>query len=340
VSVLPDDRVFIVAEAGVAALGDPELARGQIDAAVAAGVDAVKFQAWRTENLISRPVAARLRGELGYDWFERMKARELSFDDLRGLQAYSRECGILFFATPHDDEALEFLVEIDVPLVKVGSGEAANLPFLRRIGASGRPVLIAFGLQTNGEARQAVAALQDAGAPEVVALHTTSLYPTPPQFASLDRIARLRDTLGVPVGISDHTVGRHIPLAAVALGSRAIEKHLTFDKSDTRSLDNAGALEPDELAAMVREVREVEAALRPARADELAEALARSRDWAEQAIVAARDLVSGTVLAESDVAFKRPRRGGLPPGALESLVGRALRHDVAADEQILRDDVA
>jgi N,N'-diacetyllegionaminate synthase len=269
-----------------------------------------------------------------------MQSRELSFDQLRELQGYAAERGIPFFATPHDDDALEFLVAIDVPMLKVGSGEAANLPFLRKLGATRKPVLIAFGLQSDDEARRAVEVLTEAGASEVVALHTTSLYPTPARYASLDRIARLRDTLGVPVGISDHTVGWHVPLAAVALGARAIEKHLTFDKDDPRSLDNAGALEPDELKEMVRQVRELEAALRPADEGELEEALGRSRDWAEQAIVAARPLAAGDVISEADVAFKRPGRGGLPPRAVDQLVGRTLGRAVAADEQILLDDLA
>jgi N,N'-diacetyllegionaminate synthase len=339
-SILPEDRVFLVAEAGVAALGDVELARRQVDAAVDARVDAIKFQAWRTESLVSRPVAERLHNELGYDWFDRMQSRELSFDELRDLQAYARERGITFFATPHDDDALEFLVSLDVPMLKVGSGEAANLPFLRRVGAARKPVLIAFGLQSDDEARGAVATLQDAGAPEVVAFHTTSLYPTPPQFVALDRLARLRDALGVPVGLSDHSIGWHMIVAAVALGARAIEKHLTFDKDDPRSLDNPGALEPDELGLMVRHVREVEAALRPVAAEELAGELGRSRDWAEQSIVAVRDLPAGTVLSPDDLAFKRPGRGGLPPAAADDVVGRTLRRAVGADEQILLDDLA
>jgi N,N'-diacetyllegionaminate synthase len=338
-AILPDDRVYIVMEAGVAALGDAELARQQIDVAVEAGADAVKFQAWRTESLVSRHVAEQAKDQLGYDWFARMKSRELSFDELRGLQAYAAQKGIEFFATPHDEDGLDFLVEIDVPLLKVGSGEAANLPFLRRLGATGKPVLIAFGLQSDEEAARAVETLRESGAPEVVVLHTTSLYPTPAALASLDRLPRLRELLGVPVGISDHTVGWHVPLAAVALGARAIEKHHTFDKSDTRSLDNAGALERDEWIAFVRQVREVEAALRPADPDALRDALGTSRAWAEQAIVAARALPEGTTVTHDDLAFKRPRHDGLPPSAADSVVGRTLARALAADEQVRLEDL-
>jgi N,N'-diacetyllegionaminate synthase len=331
--------VFVVVEAGVTAFGDPELARRQIDAAVAAGADAVKFQAWRTESLVSRPVAQRMSGELGYDWYERMRARELSFDDLRSLQGYAEERGIPFFATPHDDAALDFLVEIDVPMLKVGSGEAANIPFLRRVGSAGKRVLIAFGLQSDAAARRAVETLAEAGAPVVVPLHTTSLYPTPPSFAALGRIGRLREVLGLPVGISDHTVGWHVPLAAVALGACAIEKHLTFDRSDPRSLDNPGALEPDQFAEMVGQVRELEEALREPDRGELEQALEGVRSWAEQAIVAARDLPAGMRVGEEDIAFKRPLAGGLPPESADEVVGRTLGRAVAADEQILLDDL-
>ena len=317
--------------------GEPELAHRQVEAAAAAGCDAVKFQAWRTESLVSKPVAERLSDELGRNWYERMESRELSWDELRGLRDDAQARGLVWFATPHDDASLEFLAgDLDVPCLKVGSGEASNWTFLRRVGAAGKPVLIAFGLQTDAEAQRAVTTLRDAGAPEVVAFHTVSAYPTPPQLANLKRIDDLRELLGVPVGISDHTVGWHIPLAAVARGARAVEKHLTFDKTDPRSLDNPGALEPDELAAMTRQIRELELAL----AEPPADPLEASRDWALQAVVAARDLAAGHVLAEADFAFKRPARGGVPASEAESLLGRTLRTAVAADEQIRLDDLA
>jgi N-acetylneuraminate synthase/N,N'-diacetyllegionaminate synthase len=298
----------------------------------------VKFQAWRTTSLISKPVAERLSGELGYDWYERMASRELSFDELAELRRRSDERGLVFFATPHDEASLEFLAdELDVPCLKVGSGESNNWRFLRRVGAKGKPVLIAFGMQDDDEARRAVETLREAGAPEVVAFHTVSLYPTPPEFAGLRRIERLRELLDVQVGISDHTVGWHVPLAAVALGARAVEKHLTFDKADPRSLDNPGALEPDEFPQMVHQIRELELALAPPSED--GRRLERSRDWALQAVVAARPLHAGHLLGEDDLAFKRPGRGGVPAAEADTLLGRRLRHAIAVDEQIRREDV-
>jgi N,N'-diacetyllegionaminate synthase len=328
-------RVFLVAEAGVSHLGDLEFAHRQVDAAAAAGVDAVKVQAWRTDELVSSFAAARLAPDLGHDWYDRLRARELSAAGLQELQAHAAERGLLFFATPHDSSALSLVVEtLDVPLLKVGSGEAVNWRFLREVGAARRPVLASFGLASDEEARRAVATLLEAGAPEVVALHTVSVYPTPARLASLGRIARLRRLLDVPVGLSDHTVGSHVALASVALGVHTLEKHLTLDKADPRSLDNAGALEPDELAALARQIREIEAALAEPVDEDLRAALAPARDWALQALVAARDLEAGTPLRCTDLAAKRPARGGIPASELEHVVGRTLRRRIAVDEQI------
>jgi sialic acid synthase SpsE len=337
-SILPENRVFVVCEAGVTNYGDPKLAARQVDVAADSGCDAVKFQAWRTDSLVSRPVAERLSDELGYDWYERMSSRELPFAELARLQQQAKDRGLVFFATPHDDASLEFLAdELDMPCLKVGSGESNNWQFLKRVAAKRKPVLIAFGMQSDDDARRAVSLLLEAGSPEVVAFHTVSLYPTPFELARLDRIQRLRDLLDVPIGISDHTVGWHIPLAAVALGARAVEKHLTFDKADPRSLDNPGALEPQEFPEMVRQIRELEQALLAPAGDD--SRLDDARDWALQAVVAARALGAGHVLTEDDVAFKRPGRGGVPAADVDLLLGRPLLRSIDVDEQIRRGDV-
>lgn len=331
-TLLPD-HVFVICEAGVTNYGEPKLAHDQVDAAADAACDAVKFQAWRTESLVSRPVAERLSEELGRNWFDRMASRELSYEELGRLQQHAADRGLTFFATPHDEESLDFLAhELDVPWLKVGSGEANNWGFLERVGRAGKAVIVAFGMQTDDEARRAVATLAEAGAPEVVALHTVSVYPTPPELVGLRRMTRLQEILDVPVGLSDHTVGWHVPLAAVALGARAIEKHLTFDKTDDRSLDNPGAVEPAELVAMVAQIRELELALAPP--VERGE-LDAARDWALQAVVAARALEPGDVLTEADVAFKRPARGGVPASRVGELLGRRVRVAVPQDEQVL-----
>ena len=337
----PSERVFVIAEAGVTNYGDAELAHRQVDAAADAGADAVKFQAWTTEELVSRVAAERHAAELGHDWFQRLAERELSRETLHEVQAHAGERGITFFATAHDPPSLEFLVQgLDVPLLKVGSGEASNWDFLRLVGEAGRPVFVSFGLQSDTEAARAVEILREAGAPEVVVLHTITVYPTPAGLADLGRLRRLRERVGAPVGLSDHTVGMHVALAAVALGACAIEKHLTFDKLDPRSQDNPGALEPAEWIDFVRQIREVEEALGEPDSTELAAALESSRDWAFQALVAAVDLPAGTVLERSHLKAKRPLRGGIPAGELERVLGRTLTRAVKSDDQLEPDCLA
>lgn len=336
-----DKPVFVICEGGLTHYGEMPLAKKQIDAAAAARADAVKFQAWKTEELVSRPVAKRLEAELGYDWFERLQYKELTASQLRELQSYAASKKIPWFATPHDEWGLDVLdKELDAPVFKIGSGEAHNVDFLAKVGRRGKPVVISFGLQSDDEAVAAVRTLQDAGARGVVALHCVTAYPMPYEMIGLGRIARLHKLLGVPVGFSDHSVGRHAVLAAVALGAVAIEKHLTFDKSDPRSLDNPGALLPEEFVSLVAEVRDLEKSLRDIPEQERMTFLKKSRDWAGQSIVARRDIPVGAAIDKTMLAYKRPLRGGLNPADAEKIIGRKTVRPIAADEQITLADIA
>jgi len=337
----PGQPVYIICEAGVTNYGEMELAKRQVDAAYEARADVVKFQVTKTENLISKKVAARLQNELGYNWFDRVKYKEFSFDDVRELARYVRTGGYPFFATAHDEEALDFLDrEMQVPFFKIGSGESHNGDFLKSIGRRGKPVIISFGLQSDAEAIRAVATLRDAGAKDIIALHCTTLYPTPYDKIDLRRMLHLQEILEVPVGISDHSVGWHVVLAAVGLGACVVEKHLTFGKNDPRSLDNAGALLPHEFKVMVDQIRDLEQALRPIPEDERLRNLEKGRDWAGQSIVAKCDIPAGTVIACDMLAFKRPAKGGLGPEMLGQLLGKKTNVDILADEQILFDHLA
>lgn len=332
--------VFVICEGGVTHYGEMAIAKQQIDAAVAARADVVKFQAWRTEDLISRPIAKRLEPELGYDWFERIKYKEFSLDQLRELQAYAAQRGIAWLATPHDEWGLDILdKELGMSAFKIGSGESHNFDFLEKVGKHGKPVIISFGLQTDEEAVRAVKTLQDAGAAGVVALHCVTAYPMPYEMVGLPRLAHLKELLGVPVGISDHSIGRHVPLGAVALGAVAVEKHITFDKDDPRSLDNPGALLPEEFIALVKEIRDLEKAMRNIAEDERMTFLRKSRDWAGQSIVASRDIPAGATLTREMIAFKRPARGGLEPADATKIIDKKTNKVIPIDEQIHLEDM-
>lgn len=331
----PGRPVFIICEGGVTNYGELELAKRQVDAAYEARADIIKFQVSITENLISKKVAKRLEPELGYDWFSRVKYKEFSFDEARELARYVQTGGMPFFATAHDEEALEFLdKELNQPFLKVGSGEAHNYEFLKSVGRRGKPVIISFGLQSDEEIIKAVEILRDAGAKEIIALHCTTIYPTPYDKTDLPRIKHLQELLGVPVGISDHSIGWHVPLAAVALGACVVEKHLTFGKNDLRSLDNPGALLPQEFKLMVDEIRDIEKSLRPLSKEERLRFLEKGRDWAGQSIVAKRTLSIGTVITAADVTFKRPFKGGLGPEILEKILGKKVKKEILEDEQV------
>lgn len=329
------DSVFIICEAGVTNYGDFRLAKKQIDAAVATKADAIKFQLWRTEDLVSKKVAKRYERTLGYDWFARLKYKELSQKEIKKLQAYAKKKGIIFFATAHDSVSVEYLdKKLHIPFFKVGSGEADNEDFLTNVGKRKKPVFISFGFHTDAEVRRAVCILKKSGAPEVIPLHCVTKYPTPFAAVNLPRIEWFRKEFGI-AGFSDHSIGRHACIAAVARGAAVIEKHLTFDKNDQRSLDNPGALLPEEFAALVREVREAEAALRAPSSASLRKMRVSARAWAGQAIVAARDIKTGEKITRDMLAFKRPAQGGVLASKVGMVLGKRTKTTISADEQVL-----
>lgn len=328
--------VSLICEGGVTNYGQLDLGKLQIEAALEAGADFIKFQAWKTEELVSRKTSDRLKKELKFNWFERLREKEYSFDDLETLFEYARQKGLQVFATPHDLIALEFLdKKLNQEVFKIGSGEAHNYEFLKAVGNCKKPVLISFGFQTDEEILHAVDVLSNAGAPEIIALHCVSLYPTPYEHAQLRRIEHLRKLLGIPIGLSDHSIGWHIPLASIPFGVCVIEKHLTFDKTDPRSLDNPGALLPDEFKLFVGQVRHIEKGLRHVSENERLGALEKARQSLGQSLVAAQDIQAGTTITAGMVAFKRPGLNGLPPSAISQIIGRKVTHLIEKDEQII-----
>lgn len=330
------EPVYIICEGGVTNYGQLELAKRQVDAAYEARTDIVKFQVWKTENLISKKVAKRLQAEMGYDWFARVKYKEIPYDQIRELAKYVQTGGMPFFATAHEEDGLDFLdKELNQLFFKIGSGESHNYEFLKSVGKRGKPVMISFGLQSDEEILKAIKTLRDAGVKDIVALHCTTLYPTPYDKLDLKRMLYLRELLNVPIGLSDHSVGWHVPLAAVAMGACVIEKHLTFGKEDPRSMDNAGALYPEEFKAMVKQIRDLEKALIPGNEAERQQGLVKGRDWAGQSLMASKDIPAGTEITRETVTFKRPARGGLPPEKLSEIIGKKTKTTIEADEQIL-----
>lgn len=322
---------LIVAEAGVNHNGDPESARRLVDGAFEAGADAVKFQTFKTERLVSpeAPKAAYQVRTTGAEesQFEMLKRLELPPEAHRSLLAQCRRQGIAFLSTPFDEESADFLDSLGVPAFKIGSGEVTNLPLLRHVARKGKPIILSTGMSWLGEVEAAVRAIREAGGPGLALLHCVSNYPADPRDANLRAMRTMAEAFDVPVGYSDHTLGADVALAAVALGACVIEKHFTLDRN-LPGPDHRASLEPAELAALVKGIRTVELALGTGR-KEPAASEADVAGAARKSLVMARDAAAGTVLTEDLVSIQRPGTG-LPPAVLPYVIGRRLRRDVAA----------
>jgi len=334
-AIAPGRPVFVIAEAGVNHNGDAAMARALIDAAADSGADAVKFQTFRTSALTSRtaPKAAyqiEATGA-GESQSEMLMRLELSTETLRALQARAAARGIVFFSTPFDEASADTLAALGVPMFKIPSGEITNLPLLRHIAAKGKPIILSTGMSTLDEVEQALAAIGDVADVPVAILHCVSAYPAPVGEVNLRAMDALRDRFGRPVGLSDHTLGLEIALAAVARGAAIVEKHLTLDKN-LPGPDHRASLEPAEMAALVRGIRNVEAALGDGVKRPMPSEL-DTRRVARKSLVAARALRAGEELVKDAVAVKRPGTG-ISPAELERALGRRVRRDLAADDVI------
>jgi N,N'-diacetyllegionaminate synthase len=327
-----DRRVLVVAEVGNNHEGDPALARRLIMAMADAGVDAVKLQVFRTEHYISPRDAER---------FARLKSFELRPDDVLALAAYAHELGLLFIATPFDLQSVA-LLERTVDAFKVASGDITFVPLLDAIAATQVPVVLSSGGATLDEIRIAIGRIR-AGWPmcstpgELAVLHCVSSYPVPIEQANLAAIPALARDLGVTVGYSDHVVEVEASLAAVALGARIIEKHVTVDRNYSDFRDHQLSLEPDEMRALVDRIRVV-AALLGTGAKVVQPCERDSIRVIRRSIAAARDLAAGNRVARADVTWLRPQ-GGLRPGTEDTVVGRTLRKGIRAGDPITEDDL-
>ena len=329
------DRTFVIAEIGVNHNGDLALGRQLIDAAVDCGVDAVKFQSFRAENLVSRdaPKAEyqKANDPDGASQFEMLKKLEL---DEAGHIAMKEHCdrrGICFLSTPFDEEAADMLAHMGVAGFKISSGDLTNLPLLGHIAAKGLPMIVSTGMATMDEVREAVEMVAVSGDPPLALLQCVSNYPADPATANLRAMQAMKDTFDVVVGWSDHMMGATVSIGAVALGARIIEKHITLDCA-LPGPDHRASTEPGEFKALVEQIREMESALGNGEKQPVASELAVAK-VARRSLVARVALAKGTVLRDSDLTMKRPG-GGLSGNAAKSLVGKTLNIDIAEGQRL------
>ncbi|MFM9872951.1 MAG: N-acetylneuraminate synthase [Fimbriimonadaceae bacterium] len=331
---------FIIAEAGVNHNGSLENALKLIDIAAESGSDAVKFQTFRAEDLVttSAPKAEYQQRATGNEQsqFEMLKALELSFSDFKALYDHCQSKGIEFMSTPFDENSSDELERIGMTTFKIPSGELTNHPLIRHVALKQKPVILSTGMATLEEVNQAVEVLRSTGNPDIQLLHCVSDYPADPATVNLRAMQTMRERFQIPVGLSDHTLGIHIPIAAVAMGASCIEKHFTLDKS-LPGPDHQASLDPQELNQMVRQIREVEAAFgngvkNPTEA-ELKTALV-----ARRSIVLARDLPANHALTPEDLILRRPG-SGIPPAELPYLIGRTTKSKLNKDHILTQDDL-
>jgi N,N'-diacetyllegionaminate synthase len=319
---------LIVAEIGVNHDGRLDVAEQLIDQAAAVGADAVKFQTWNTDELVTAdaPAAAYQRDATGAaTQADLLRSLELGEDALRILKQRAERHGLLFFSSPDEESSADLLERIDVPLFKIGSGELTNLRFLRHVALKGRPMVVSTGMATLADVAAAVHAIETAGNRSLVLLHCVSSYPSPAAESNLNALDTLRSAFGCPVGFSDHTTTIETAVAAVAKGAALVEKHITLDRNRPGP-DHRASFDVDQFRQLVQAIRTVESALgdgvkRPTASELPNRALVR------KVMVAARPLRAGQVLAESDIAFRRAG-DGLAVTELDRVVGRALKSDV------------
>lgn len=332
---------FLVAEIGINHNGDLALAKKMIQAAAQAGADAVKFQNYLTEDFISDrsltyeylSQGKRVR-ESQYDMFKRC---ELNHAALEQLKRWSDEAGINFHSTPTSAQGIQDLLNVHVEVLKNGSDYLTHLPMIKAMAKTKLPTVLSTGMSTIEEISQAVRTFRRAGGKQLVLLHCVSSYPADMKDMHLNKIPSLRNTFKCPVGLSDHTEGIVAAIGAVALGACWIEKHFTLNKN-LPGPDHRFSADPTEFAALVKAVREVEAALGSAHIG-LTSAEQESRRGYRLSCVAARAFDAGHRLREEDLAFKRPGTG-LPPAKASSLVGKRLRQAVQAGQILTKEYVS
>jgi len=334
----PGQSCYVIAEAGVNHNGELALAKQLVDVAVAAGADAVKFQTFKAELLASAAAPKanyqQVTTEAAESQLDMLRRLELSPEAHRVLLDYCRERGIQFLSTPFEEGSADFLESLGVAAYKLPSGELTNLPFLDHVARKSRPLIVSTGMSTLGEVETALQTIARAGNPPVALLHCVSNYPADPAQTNLRAMLTLQAAFGVPVGYSDHTPGIEVALAAVALGACIVEKHFTLDKN-LPGPDHQASSEPDELKALIRGIRKVEASLGDGRKVP-AMSEANTAAVGRKSLIAACDLVAGTVLGENHIAIKRPGNG-LPPAARPYVSGRTLKVAVRAGEVLSLD---
>jgi len=328
--------VFIIAEAGVNHNGKLELAKEMVDKAKEAGADCIKFQTFISEKIVSKNANKanyqKLQTSVGESQLEMLRKLELSFDDFIELNEYCKLKGILFLSTAFDLESIDFLNSIEISIWKIPSGEITNLPYLIKIAKFHKPVILSTGMCTLEEVNNALQVLNTNNCGDITILHCTTEYPAPYKDVNLKAMHTLKQKFNLQVGYSDHTKGIEVPIAAVALGATVIEKHFTLDRN-MEGPDHKSSLEPNELKAMIKAIRNIELALGNGE-KKPAESEIQNISVARKSIIAKCKIKKGEIFTNNNLTVKRPGTGICPMKWFEVLGKKAIK-DFDEDEVII-----
>ena len=331
-------HTLIIAEAGVNHNGSLELAKRLIDAAADAGGDYVKFQTFKAENLVTKSAKQaeyqkKNIGDGDDSQYQMLKNLELSLVDHEVLIGYCKQKGVRFFSTAFDLESIDYLASLNLPLWKIPSGEIINYPYLRKIARQGQTVILSTGMCDMTDIKNALDILIKFGLikDQITILHCNTEYPTPFEDVNLRAMLTIKEAFGIKVGYSDHTRGIEVPIAAVALGAEVIEKHFTLDRN-LPGPDHKASLEPDELKAMVRAIRNIEQAMGDGE-KKVTVSEGKNIAIARKSIVAAHPIKKGEILSEENLTVKRPGIG-ISPMQWDEIVGTIAIRDYNEDELI------
>lgn len=329
------NKCLIIAEAGVNHNGRLDLALRLCDAAKEAGADVVKFQTWNTEKIITCDVRQAeyqvVNTGVKESQFDMLKRLELSYGDFEKVKQYCDKIGVLFASTADEEESLDFLVDLGIPFVKIGSGDIGNISFLRYIGKKGMPVILSTGMSTLSDVDISIDALREGGAEDITLLHCTTSYPCCYEEVNLRAMTTLRDVFHLPVGYSDHTIGTEIAVAAVAMGAKVIEKHFTLDRQMVGP-DHAASMETEELKKLIKEVRNLERALGDG-VKRLTKQEDNIKGVVKKRIVSSCDIEKGETFTVENICVKR---SGIGVGAdkWDYIIGRKAKRNYGKDEGI------
>lgn len=332
------DKVLIIAEAGVNHNGSLEIAKRLIDEASFAGVDIIKFQTFKAEKLVSKAAkqAEYQKKNIGKGeetQYAMLKKLELSNEQHEELIAYCKSKNIRFFSTAFDMDSIDYLHSLNLGLWKIPSGEITNYPYLKKIASYKEPVILSTGMCELTDIENAINVLVGNGVSKdiITVLHCNTEYPTPMKDVNLKAMLEIKEKFGVKIGYSDHTEGIEIPIAAVALGATVIEKHFTLDKN-MEGPDHKASLEPSELKAMVKSIRNIEQALGTGHKT-ISESERKNIEIARKSIVAAKDIKEGDIFTEDNITVKRPGNG-ISPMEWENVIGKVAKRNFQEEELI------